>query len=97
MPKKFTLDECVYICMHKGDRWWTYWDLQQLIKEKTGVFYGEPSISASIRNLRKADRREKFGIDRDLNFDPCPKRRIVGGKGYEFRLLKNKENVNGYL
>ena len=44
MPKKFTLDECVYICMHKGDRWWTYWDLQQLIKEKTGVFYGEPSI-----------------------------------------------------
>mgnify|MGYP003150067181 FL=1 len=51
MPK-FSLDDCVYLCMRNG-RWWTFWDLQKTIKERTGKFYGEPTISASIRNLIK--------------------------------------------
>ena len=38
--KDMTLDECVYRCMRDGN-YWTFWELQSHIKEKTGMFFGE--------------------------------------------------------
>jgi hypothetical protein len=64
--------------------WWTYWDLQDGISKKFGKFYGEPSISAGIRNLRKVDYRLKFGLP--LEVEVIDKERIPEGKGYRFCL-----------
>ena len=89
MPK-LSLDECIFLAMRRG-AWWTFWDLQALIQAKTGKKYGEPTISCGIRNMRKSDRREKFGIDIDLSWDPVERKRIYGGKGYKYRLKINKE------
>lgn len=87
---KLTLDDCVYLCMRDG-RWWTFWDLQKVIKEKTDKFYGEPSISAAIRNLRKDYAREKYKLP---NFSEVVERkRIPNGKGYQYKLLIGEKNV----
>ena len=87
-----TLDECVYLCLKDG-AWWTFWHLQDTIINKTGTMYGEPSISAAIRNLRKLDRRAKF------DFPPfgevIEKRRRPTGKGYQYKLTQlAMENIN---
>lgn len=81
---KLTLDDCVFLCMRNG-QWWTFWDLQKTIKQKTGKFYGEPTISASIRNLRKDYARNKYGLPR---YDEVIiKKRIDSSKGYKYKLL----------
>jgi hypothetical protein len=89
MNKKYTLDDMVYLCMKNGKTWWTYWDLQRVIKNKCGTLYGEPSISAAIRNMRKDKQKEKYGLKK---VDPIESRRrmnIDGKKlkGYEFKLI----------
>ena len=83
--KKLTLDDMVYLCMKDGITWWTYWSLQRVIKNKSGTFYGEPSISASIRNLRKEKQRQRYNLKK--HGEVIEKRRIKNGKGYEFRLI----------
>lgn len=82
--KKLTLDDCVFICMRNGN-WWTYWDLQRVIKTNTGTFYNENSISASIRNFRKDHVRSKYQLS--LQCEKLEKRRIENKKGWEFRLI----------
>ena len=90
MRHKYTLDESVFICLRNGE-WWTFWDLQRVIKENTNKFYGEPTISASIRNMRKDDRREKFGLRK--YGEVIEKQRIPnGGKGYQYKLIMEKNN-----
>ena len=85
---KYTLDDCVYLCMRDG-KWWTFWDLQSTIKSKTGKFYGEPTISAAIRNMRKDYCREKYGLH---NFNEVvDKKRIPSGKGWMYKLVTSKE------
>ena len=88
MKTKLTLDDCVYLCLKDG-AWWTFWHLQEAIKGRTGTFYGEPSISAAIRNLRKLPQRAKY------NFSPfgevIEKRRRLTGKGYQYRLTQNAQ------
>lgn len=86
---KLSLDDCVYLCM-KDCRWWTFWDLQATIKEKTGKFYGEPTISASIRNLRKDWARSKYGLPEFG--EVVVKKRIEGGKGFKYQLIGVKQN-----
>lgn len=81
---KLTLDDCVFLCMRDG-RWWTFWDLQATIKEKTGKFYGEPSISAAIRNLRKDYARQKYNLP--LFDEVVERKRRSTGKGYQYRLI----------
>ena len=85
---KITLDDCVYLCMRDG-KWWTFWELQSTIKEKAGKFYGEPTISASIRNMRKDYCREKYGLPR--SDEVIFKKRIPNGKGWIYRLVNNEE------
>ncbi len=91
MPK-LTLDDCVFLCMRDG-RYWTFWDLRNVIKEKTGTFYGEPTISAAIRNLRKDYCRSKYNLPR--TGEVVEKKRIDSSKGWKYKLIINKEKSNG--
>tara|TARA_R110001592_G_scaffold24414_1_gene94205 strand:- start:2128 stop:2400 length:273 start_codon:yes stop_codon:yes gene_type:complete len=88
MPK-LTLTDCVYLCM-KNEDWWTFWKLQQKIKSKTGTFYGEPSISAAIRELRKEPQRKKYDL---ANFgEVVEKRNMFNSKGFEYKLIIGEKN-----
>jgi|TARA_Y100000015_G_C2359224_1_gene74422 hypothetical protein len=66
----------------KDGKWWTYWTLQKVIKERTGTFYGEPSISAAIRNLRKEKEKNKYGLPDDAVI----REKITNQKGYKYKL-----------
>ena len=89
MPKKYSLDDCVFLCMRDGN-YWTFWELQSVIKDKTNTFYGEPSISAAIRNLRKPDRRAKHNLP--PYGEVIERKRRATGKGYKYRLLTQEQN-----
>lgn len=89
MIKPTTLDDFVYMCMRNG-RWWTFWDLQQTIKNKTGKMYGEPTISAAIRNLRKEYARDKY--DLAIYGEVVEKKRIWNSKGWKYKLILKGEN-----
>lgn len=85
MPKnKYSLDDCVYLCM-RDRRWWTFWDLEKVIYQKTGQFYGQPSISASIRNLRKDWARSKYSLPQFG--EVVETKRCDTGRGYKYRLI----------
>ena len=79
--KPYTLNDCVYLCMRNG-KWWTFWNLQQVISAKTGKFFGEPTISAAIRNLRKQDCINDY----DLQNTEIEKRKLRNSRGYEYRI-----------
>lgn len=88
MPK-LTLNDCVYLCM-KNREWWTFWKLQQKIKAKTGTFYGEPSISAAIRDLRKEPQRKKYNL---ASFgEVVEKRNMFNSSGFEYKLIGEKND-----
>ena len=87
---KLSLDECIYRCMRNGD-WWTFWDLQKTIDAITGKYYGEPTISAGIRNLRKPYNRDKFNLS--MTDEVIIRKRIEGKKGYKYKLIMEKANV----
>tara|TARA_B100000085_G_scaffold178369_1_gene162699 strand:+ start:4518 stop:4787 length:270 start_codon:yes stop_codon:yes gene_type:complete len=88
MSKANSLTDYVFLCM-RDNNWWTFWELQNLIKFKTGNFYGEPSISAAIRDLRKEPYRHKYGLP--LSGEVVEKKRINNGRGYKYK-LKGVEN-----
>jgi len=89
MQKKLTLDDCIYICMKNGN-WWTFWELQQSIKKNTGNFYGEPTISAAIRNMRKDYAREKYKLP---SFgEVIEKKRLWNSKGWKYKLILKGEH-----
>ncbi len=79
-----SLDDCIFLCM-RNNEWWTFWDLQKVIKQNTGKFYGEPTISAGIRNMRKPPAIKKYKLPQDK--EVIIKKRIAGGKGYKYRLI----------
>lgn len=81
---KLTLDDCVYLCMRNG-AFWTFWELQESIKQKTGKFYGEPTISAAIRNMRKDYARQKYNLP--MTGEVIQKKRRSEGKGFKYKLL----------
>ncbi len=76
------LDDYVMKCM-SNFQWWTFWDLQRVIKENTGKFYGEPTISAAIRNIRKDYMRSKYNLP---SGEVVVKERIPQRKGYRYKL-----------
>lgn len=84
-----SVDDCVYLCMRNG-HWWTFWDLQQMISQKCNKFYGEPTLSASIRNLRKDYCREKYRLPK--HGEVVLKKRLPNGKGYQYKLIIGAEN-----
>ena len=92
-PKhKLSITDSVYLCLRKGS-YMTFWEIQKMIKENTGKFFGEPSISAAIRDLRNEGPRQKY--DLHPYKEVVDKRRRKGSKDYEYILIK--ENVNGGL
>lgn len=83
---KLTLHDCVMRCLRDFQPW-TFWDLQREIQQGVGKLYGEPSISAAIRDLRKVDYRLKFNLPL---MDPVVvKERIPNARGYRYRLHPN--------
>jgi hypothetical protein len=84
MSKANSLTDYVFLCMRDGS-WWTFWDLQRVIKDKTGKFYGEPSISAAIRDLRKDPFRSKYGLE--MFGETIERRKITDKKGYKYKLI----------
>ena len=85
---KLTLDDCVYLCM-KNEKWWTFWELKAAIKNKTGTFYGEATISAAIRNMRKDYAREKYKL---ATFgEVIEKKRLWNSKGWKYKLILKGE------
>jgi len=74
--------------MSKGG-YWTFWELQSMIKKNTGRFYGEPSISAAIRNLSKQPAREKYKLP--ALGEVYEKKRRSSGNGYKYKLIGEKK------
>lgn len=90
MSKPSSVTDYVYLAMRNG-QWWTFWDLQDVINNNVGKFYGEPTISAAIRELRKYEPRKKYGLP--LNGEIVIKRKIKHKKGNEYRLITGDNNV----
>ena len=89
---KLTLDDCVFLTMRKASinkRWLSFWEMQEIIKNSTGRFFGEPTISASIRNMRKDYCREAYNLP--INGEVIEKRRRKNSKGYEYKLILKEE------
>ena len=81
-----SLNDYVYRCMKNG-RYWTFWELQDVIKQNTGKFYGEPTISAAIRALRWEENRIKYDLPKDG--EVVERKRLQGRKGYQYRLVQS--------
>ncbi len=86
---KITSDECVLKCLSNFQAW-TFWQLQQEISNRTGKFFGEPTISAAIRVLRRPASREKYNLPRYGEI--IRKERIPDGKGFTYQFNKNVEH-----
>ena len=92
MKTKPTLDDCVFLCLSDG-KWWTFWGIQGKVKMMEDRFFGEPSISAAIRNLRKYHCRKKYRLP--MSGEVIVKRRRPVGSGYEYKLIGvNNERSN---
>lgn len=92
MSSKLSLDECVFICLSTRDvngRYirWTYWDIGKEIHANTGSYYNDNSISCSIRNMRKPERRHKFGLK--PHGEVVEKCRRTSGEGWEYYLTSD--------
>lgn len=83
MTNKPTRNDLVFTMM-SDFKPWTFWGLQQTISEKYGEFYGEPSISAAIRDLRKTEARTRYNLP--LTGEVVLKEKRASGKGYQYRL-----------
>ena len=57
-----------------------------MINQNTGKFFGEPSISAAIRDLRNEGPRSKYELH-PYN-EVVEKRRRKGSKAYEYKLVE---------
>tara|TARA_B100000780_G_C21018077_1_gene407924 strand:- start:71 stop:379 length:309 start_codon:yes stop_codon:yes gene_type:complete len=92
-PKsKLTLDDCVYFCLRNANlrkKWLSFWQIQKSIQEQTGKFYGEPTISASIRNMRKDHCRDAYELPKFG--EVITKKRMFNGKGFEYKLILKGE------
>ena len=89
MSKARSVTDFVYLAMRDGD-WWTFWELQWVIKQNANKFYGEPTISAAIRELRKEEPRRKYGLPE--TGEVVLMRRIKNKKGNEYRLITGEKN-----
>ena len=63
---------------------WTFWDLQQTLANDQGKFFGEPTISASIREIRRPSFRQKYNLP--LSGEVVVREKRPSGKGFQYRL-----------
>lgn len=58
---KPTLHDCVYMAMSQG-MWWTPHELRQFILHKFNKPCSESGLTASMRDFRKPEYREKYKL-----------------------------------
>ena len=92
-PKsKLTLDDCVFLVLRNANsrgEWMSFWSISERILSTVDKKYGEPTISASIRNMRKDHCRDAYELPR-LG-EVVLKKRMFNGKGYEYKLILKGE------
>ena len=97
---KTTLTRALVTLMSNGKPW-TFWGLQEAINNRFDEFYGEPTISAGIRELRRIGKRKKYGLpmtgeviskERIPQSSPLSKR--YNARGYQYRLITNNEETS---
>lgn len=80
---------------------WSFWTLQDAIKQRFDLYYGEPSISAGIRALRRRENRKRYGLplageiiikNRLVYLDPNTNK--YSGRAYQYRLITNMEQAS---
>lgn len=81
--KKLTSEACVLKCLSDFQPW-AFWELQAEIHNGTGQFFGEPTISAAIRVLRRPESRKKY--DLPMNGEIIEKEKILNSTGFKYRL-----------
>jgi|TARA_R110000782_G_scaffold14975_1_gene44186 hypothetical protein len=88
---KVTLTSAIVNVM-SDNKPWTFWSLQDEINRRFDVFYGEPSISAGIRMLRRYGIRKKYNLPEkgEIVF----KERIPSRRGYQYILVTNNEETS---
>ena len=92
---KKSLTDAIAELMSDG-RPWTFWGLQEAINHQYNCYYGEPTISAGIRALRRHEKRKRY--DLPLSGEVLFKERIpsLGGaiaRGYQYRLLTKRQDI----
>lgn len=96
MSRVGRLDDYVFNLMTNMEKW-TFWSLQSAIKEKHGRFFGEPTISQAIRNIRKDYMRERHNLPYDI--EVVLREKLESGNGCSYQLapeiLKHWEKTNG--
>ena len=83
---KYTVDDCVFLCLrnaYMNNRWLMFHEIQRIISEQTNKFFGEATISASIRNMRKDYCRRAYKLPRYGEI--VTKRRKHNSRGYEYK------------
>jgi predicted metal-dependent hydrolase len=92
-PKsKLTLDDCVFLVLRNANargEWMNFWTISERILGTVNKKYGEPTISASIRNMRKEHCREAYELPK--YGEVILKRRMFNSKGYEYKLILKGE------
>ena len=99
--KDYTCTDCVFLTLQNAfikQKWLTFQEIQTAIQKgfkRSGFsdlyirqkrFYGSPTISASIRRIRHADKRVAYELPLDMEIDVIKKRKRSGSKGWEYSL-----------
>lgn len=99
--QKLTLDDCVFLVLFKAyqrGNWLMLHEIQEKIfntyQKEFGTkyaelnrYYGTPTVSASVRNMRKDYCRERYELFKYA--EVIFKRRRRPSKGYEYRIQLN--------
>jgi len=100
---KYTVDDCVFMTLRSGNlknNWLMFHEIQQKIVNayagwfgeeyaRKKRFYGEPTISACIRNMRKDKCRDAYELPK--YGEVIEKRKRHNSKGYEYKLILKGE------
>ena len=103
---KYTVDDCVFIVLHKAylkNEWRMFHEIQQSILNayaktygenyaRKRRFYGENTIAACVRNMRKLRCRESYNLPLDMNTEVVIKRKRINSRGWEYKFNMNKND-----
>lgn len=85
---KLTLHDCVYMAMSQGN-WWTPHELRQFILNKFNKACSESGLTASMRDFRKLEYREKYQLPNGEVLEK--KRNYNNSSGWKYKLIIKNE------
>ena len=85
---KPTLHDCVYMVMAQGN-WWTPHELRLCILNKFKKSCSESGLTASMRDFRKPEYREKYKLPLGEVLEK--KRNYNNSSGWKYKLIIKKE------